>query len=244
VSRASVAGSADAIRIGGLTRFSSVDWPGELVATVFTQGCPWNCPYCHNPHLLGADPAPETGDSPASWPEVLDFLNSRSRLLDGVVFSGGEPLAQPALAAAILEVRALGLRVALHTNGTAPTRLAEVLPSLDWVGFDAKAPFGRYEQITGVVGSGGRARESLALLLASGVAHEVRTTVHSDLLGEEELLALAGELAAMGVARWVLQPYRSEGVRVGLVASAGRPILSARLVSRLAEEISAVDVRE
>lgn len=198
--------SSTDLRIGGLTRLSSCDWPGELVATIFCQGCPWACRYCHNPHLI---PAGREGDVP--WAGVLAFLQTRRGLLDGVVFSGGEPTLQAGLAEAMAAVRDLGFRVGLHSGGPYPERLAALLPLLDWVGFDVKAPFEAYARITGVPGSGERARASLDLLLASGVDLEVRTTVHPALLGAEDLTALATTLRDLGVRRYVLQPFRPQG---------------------------------
>lgn len=230
------------LRVGGLARLSSVDWPGELAATIFAQGCPWDCLYCHNPHLLPATPDAEQSAELVPWRAVIAFLESRIGLLDGVVFSGGEPLAQAALPSAIAQVRELGFRVALHTNGVVPARLEEVLPSLDWVGFDAKAPFASYERVTGVTGSGDRALESLRLLLASGVLCEVRTTVHPDLLGEEELLQLADELAEEGARRWVLQPFRAEGARAQAAPTRGTPLTS-ELLAALAEKFGEIEVR-
>jgi pyruvate formate lyase activating enzyme len=190
------------------------------VATVFCQGCPWDCVYCHNPHLLQAAPFADAGGSGAgvghsapSWREVLRFLEGRVGLLDGVVFSGGEPTAQAALLSAMRDVRGLGLRVALHSGGQLPERFAEALSLADWVGFDAKAPFAEYERVTRVPRSGDRALASLQQLLASGVDYEVRTTVHSGLLGMANLERMAEELRSLGVRRWVLQEFRAEGVR-------------------------------
>jgi len=150
------------------------------------------------------------------WDEVMAFLRTRVNLLDGVVFSGGEPTAQAALADAIREVRDLGFRIGLHTGGPTPARLEAVLPLVDWVGFDVKAPFADYERITQVAGSGERALASLRALVASGVPFEVRTTVHPDLLGDEDLERLSTELAEEGVSRWAVQAYRPDGAREGL----------------------------
>ncbi|KAA5602157.1 anaerobic ribonucleoside-triphosphate reductase activating protein [Blastochloris sulfoviridis] len=193
------------LSIGGLARWSSCDWPGQLVATVFLQGCPWRCRYCHNPHLL-----PARSDGEIAWREVLAFLQARRGLLDGVVFSGGEPTIQAALPEAMDAVRALGFGVGLHTGGPAPERLKAVLPLVDWVGFDVKAPFDDYARITGVPGSGEAARSSLKLLLASGVACDLRTTVHPALLDETALARLADDLAALGTTTR-LQPFRVHG---------------------------------
>ena len=227
--------------VGGLSRLSSVDWPGELAATVVCQGCPWDCAYCHNPHLLPVTPAPDAEVLP--WWTIAEWLHGRAGLLDGVVFSGGEPLAQAALADAIREVREFGLRVALHTNGVSPSRLAEVLPLLDWVGFDVKAPHSRYDEVTRVEGSGERAAESLRLLVESDVAHEVRTTVHPDLLTEADLLELASELRDVGVQRWVLQPFRADGAREGQLSATPAP-LSPETLATLAAVFPGVGLRD
>ncbi|KAA5604518.1 anaerobic ribonucleoside-triphosphate reductase activating protein [Roseospira marina] len=194
------------MRIGGLARFSTVDWPDRLTATVFLRGCPWRCPYCHNPDLLTAHPPDDAKD--VAWSDILAFLDSRRGLLDGVVFSGGEPTAQRGLSDAIDAVRALGFAVGLHTGGPWPERLATALPRLDWVGFDVKAPFDDYAAVTGVPGSGVAARDSLRRLIASGVSFEARTTVHPALLDAAALDRLAADLAAMGVRDIVLQHAR------------------------------------
>jgi pyruvate formate lyase activating enzyme len=158
------------LRIGGLTRLSSCDYPGKLAAVVYCQGCAWHCAYCYNPELQ-----PARGAYEIAWPEVTAFLDKRRGLLDAVVFSGGEPTQQPGLAAAMREVKAMGFLVGLHTAGVVPRRLAEVLPLADWVAMDAKAAFDDHERVSGVRGSARRAKQSLELLLASGVAREVHT---------------------------------------------------------------------
>lgn len=208
------------LRVGGLSAISSVDWPGELAATVWLQGCPWRCPYCHNAHLLSAGESALSTDAP-TWGQVLAFLRTRVGLLDGVVFSGGEPLAQAGLEEAIREVRDMGFRVALHTGGVSPERFAAVLPLVEWVGFDVKAPFSEYESVTRVAGSGEVARATLMQAVASGVALQARTTVHPALLGEDALVRMADELEALGVRRWVLQSFRLEGCADERLLAAG-----------------------
>ncbi len=174
---------------------------------VYCQGCPWRCRYCHNPHLL-----PGRAAGVIAWSEVLDFLRRRRGLLDAVVFSGGEPTAQPGLAQAMRAARALGYRIGLHSAGIYQRRFAEVLPLVDWVGFDAKAPFDTaYERITGVRASGAAALESARALLASGVDCEFRTTWHAGFLSPAELERLTRTLAEMGVRRYALQEFRDGG---------------------------------
>ena len=196
------------LRVGGLTRLTTIDFPGRLAAVVFCQGCPWRCGYCHNPGLLDA-----SAPGAIAWEAVLAFLRERRGLLDGVVFSGGEPLAQSGLPEALAEVRALGFATALHTGGMYPERLAKVLPLLDWVGLDIKGPLPHYDAITHTPGSGARAWQSLKLLLASGVDYECRTTWHAGLFGAQALFALADQLANAGVAHWALQECRTPGAQ-------------------------------
>jgi pyruvate formate lyase activating enzyme len=206
------------------------------VATVFAQGCPWACAYCHNPHLL-----PARGSEEIAWGEVLSFLQRRRGLLDGVVFTGGEPTMQKALFSAIADVRELGFRVGLHTGGQFPERLAAVLPDVDWVGFDVKAPWEVYDRITGVAGSGSAARESLSLVVASGVPFEVRTTVHPALLSQRDLTALADELVAAGVRRYAVQGYRPQGC-LGDLPNAS--LSSANLPPGLKDRFEEFEVRD
>ncbi|NTU71390.1 MAG: anaerobic ribonucleoside-triphosphate reductase activating protein [Coriobacteriia bacterium] len=234
--------SSTDLRVGGLSPLSSVDWPGELVATVFTRGCPWLCPYCHNSHLRGGGTAAVAEGDGFTWDDVLLLLRGRVGLLDGVVFTGGEPLAQSALAGAMSEVRELGFRVGLHTGGPLPERMREVLPLVDWVGFDFKAPFADYERVTGVAGSGESARESFEALIASGVPFEVRTTVHSVLLDDAALVRMAEELTACGAASWVLQPFRPQGCDDEALLAAPRERFV--LPEALASGPLAVEIRE
>ena len=197
--------SAPRLLIGGITPFSTVDWPGKLACVAFLAGCPWRCPYCQNHQLRSFDAATLTDD------DLFAFLDERRGLLDGVVFSGGEPLAQAAVVDAARESRTRGFAVGLHTCGAYPDRLREILPHVDWVGLDVKAPWNAYERVTGVAGSGERARESLELLLAAGVELETRTTWHPALLSPDDVGAIADELAGRGVRTWAVQAYRSIG---------------------------------
>jgi len=194
---------APSLRIGGITSLTTIDYPGELAAVVFCQGCAWRCTYCHNDHLW-----PPQGEAELPWGDVLSFLARRRGLLDAVVFSGGEPTLQSALPAAMQEVRTLGFKVGLHTAGPYPHRLARVLPHVDWVGLDVKALPEDYDALTTRPGSGAAAWRSLALLLESGVAHEVRITVDADHFPPDRLHALLDRLRNTGARQVVLQPCR------------------------------------
>lgn len=200
---------ADDLAIAGLVPVSTVDWPGRLVATAFLQGCPWRCTYCHNAAIL--DPR-TPGVVP--WARLRALLARRTGLLDGVVFSGGEPTRQPALLDAVREVRAAGFAVGLHTGGAYPRRLAALLPHVDWVGLDVKAPAHLYRAITrtgGPTTAADQAFASLRLVLDSGVDVQVRTTVDPTVLGPGDVADLAATLAGLGVRDHVLQRVRPDG---------------------------------
>jgi pyruvate formate lyase activating enzyme len=186
--------------VGGVTPLTTIDLPGELAAVVFCQGCPWRCRYCHNPGLL---PAGREGS--LAWEDLLGFLKRRKALLDGVVFSGGEPTLQAGLGNAMAQVRALGFRVGLHTAGCYPDRLQRVLPQVDWVGLDIKTLPEHYPGLTSVPASGEAAWESLSRVLGSGVPYEVRVTIDPDLLPPDRLDRLLRRLARTGVRYLALQ---------------------------------------
>ncbi len=234
------ASAAVALRVGGFEPFSSTDYPDALAAVVFCQGCPWRCGYCHNPELI-----PAHGDDERDFARILDWLASRRGLLDAVVFSGGEPTAQPALPAAIAAVRAQGFAIGLHTGGAYPRRLARILPEVDWVGLDVKAARDGYRAVTGIAGSGFAASASLDLVRGAGVAFEVRTTVHPSLTPPAELERLARELAAHRVERWVLQAFRPTGCAdAPLVAAAPKGAgLDSGLVAELSRHVPVIHVR-
>ncbi|NYT61825.1 anaerobic ribonucleoside-triphosphate reductase activating protein [Alcaligenaceae bacterium] len=192
--------------MGGITPFTATDYPGQLAAAIFVQGCPWRCGYCHNPHLQK-----RTRGSPITWNDVLSLLKRRIGLIDAVVFSGGEPSIDPCLASAMVQVKRLGYKIGMHSGGTHPERLKSVLPMLDWIGLDIKAVFASYATVTQVAGSGAAALSSLRAVLDSGISYECRTTAHPALLPEPELLKLANTLADMGVENYALQVFRKQG---------------------------------
>ncbi len=205
--------AATELRVAGLTPLSTVDWPGQLVATVFCQGCPWDCSYCHNPSLI-----PSRTPAAVGWPAVRELLGRRRRLLDAVVFSGGEATRQLALRPAVREVRALGFAVGLHTAGPYPGRLAAVLGDVDWVGLDLKALPGDYDDVVRRPGAGRLAWECLELLVTSGVAHEVRTTVAPGSPAARDAVEIARRVRDAGAQAFALQVARTAGTRPEFVA--------------------------
>jgi len=222
--------------VGGLVPLTTTDYPGCLAAVVFCQGCPWHCRYCHNPHLI-----PRENPEAFTWSQVAAFLARRKGLLDAVVFSGGEPTLQNGLAMAMEDAKTQGFRVGLHTAGIYPERLEKLIPYLDWVGLDVKAPFADYGRITGA-GGGEAVQQSIRLLLESDIPIEFRTTCHSSLLRESDLLNLASELAKLGAAKWILQAFRPQGCNDILAEEKTEPP-SPELLAQLSGRIGTVEYR-
>lgn len=201
------------ICVAGITPFTTIDFPGRLAGVFYLQGCSWRCRYCYNTEFWPL-PDPQAGRSQAGQgiplEKIVQFLDSRKGHLDGIVFSGGEPTIHKRLPVWMKAVKDMGFEIGLHTGGGEPERLAEVLSICDWVGMDIKAPFGLYEKVTQVPGSGEAARRCAELVLACGVAYEFRTTFHPDILFEAEVLEMARELVAMGCKNYVLQRFQSD----------------------------------
>ena len=142
-----------------------------MAAICFTQGCNLRCRYCHNPDLI-----PQTGDGP-SWDEVLAFLGRRKGQLDGVVFTGGEPLMQEDLPEALMRIRKMGFATKLDTNGTWPERLKPILEakSVDYLAMDLKSDASGWQALTGGTDFD-RVTESLSLIKNGTVDSEIRVT--------------------------------------------------------------------
>jgi pyruvate formate lyase activating enzyme len=179
------------MRIGGFQKFSLSDFPGLPAAIVFTQGCNFRCPFCHNGGLI-----PDTPQDGLLIPEeyVLSFLCSRAGKLDGLVVTGGEPTLQKGLAAFLRNVREIGYRIKIDTNGSRPEVLEMLISEglLYFVSMDVKAPPGAYDRLTGVRAPIGEIIRSIDILSRCGIEHEFRTTRVTDLLSDTDLDEVAG----------------------------------------------------
>lgn len=193
----------ETLQVGGLTPITTIDYPDHLAAVIFCQGCPLRCRYCHNPKLLSRQ-----SNDLIPWREVIGFLSLRTKLLDGVIFSGGEPMLQRSIGEAFAEIKSMGFLVGLHTAGIYPRRLERLLPRVDWVGLDIKALAKDYPALTGVPHSGESAWQSARLLADSGVPHEIRTTLYPAIDNPDYRKGLQEELAALGKINHKWQPYR------------------------------------
>ncbi|MFO7635759.1 MAG: anaerobic ribonucleoside-triphosphate reductase activating protein [Clostridia bacterium] len=163
------------MRIAGFVKNSFVDFRGKVASAVFTPFCNLDCYYCHNSWLIhGNDKEP-----PLSTADILDFLSGRRGLIEGVVVSGGEPLLQEGLGDFLASVKEMGFLTKLDTNGTRPEEMERLLQAktLDYVAMDIKAPFPRYEEITGSPVRTADIKKSIKILMDSPVETEFRTTV-------------------------------------------------------------------
>lgn len=187
--------------IAGLQKTSFVDFPGQPAAVVFTPYCNFNCTYCHNVHILGA----ETELIPEEF--VFTYLEKRRGLLQALVISGGEPTLQQNLDAFIRQARSMSYSIKLDTNGSKPEVLKSLLHDglLDYVAMDIKAPLEKYEDITGVKAEPDVIRKSISILRNSGVKHEFRLTYAPQLSISD--VVCAAQLVK-GCNRFYLQQYR------------------------------------
>ena len=191
------------MNIHGLQKMTLLDFPGAVACTVFLGGCDFRCPYCHNAELLDPNFPPLMDET-----ELLAFLKKRQGLLDGVCITGGEPLLRQELPTLLGEIRALGYKIKLDTNGAHPAQLRRILDAglADYVAMDIKNSPERYAETIG------RAqfdvapiRESVRLLMAGDTDYEFRTTVVAELHGEEDIRAIGRWIA--GARRYFLQPF-------------------------------------
>ena len=191
------------MRIGGLQKVSLIDYPGQIGAVVFTQGCNFRCPYCHNPDL--ADPS--LYGAPQDPGEVLQFLDRRRGKLDAVTVTGGEPTLQEDLPAFLHELRQMGYLVKLDTNGSLPQVLKSLIEAgdMDFIAMDMKAPLERYASVTRSGVDLRLIRESIDIILASGIDHEFRTTILPVLHRPDDVRAIARQIE--GAQSYVLQTF-------------------------------------
>ena len=165
------------------------------------MGCNFRCGYCHNPELINGE---------AKIEEVFEFLKTRQGKLDGIVITGGEPCLQKDLPEFIKQVKELGFAVKLDTNGSFPEMLEKVLPDLDYVAMDIKAPLEKYSQIVNVDVDTSKILKSIEVLKNGGVDYEFRTTVVKSQLSLEDFEKI-GQLI-QGAPRYYLQRFEASKI--------------------------------
>jgi pyruvate formate lyase activating enzyme len=175
------------MEILGQIKSSFIDYPGKICTVLFTGGCNFRCGYCHNPDIVNR--TVRTLDQN----EILKFLDKRKKYLDGVCISGGEPTLQKELYEFIQEIKSLGYLVKLDTNGTRPEVISRLLEGkmLDYIAMDVKGPLHKYQQIVEISVDTEIIKESIQLLINADIDYEFRTTIHKEILREEDLLQIA-----------------------------------------------------
>lgn len=191
------------MRIGAIQRSSLIDYPGKISAIVFTIGCNFRCPYCHNPELvdpgLFPDPVPEE--------EVIRFLEMRKDKLDAVVITGGEPALQGDLLDFMAVLKRMGYLVKLDTNGSNPEVVHEVINRnlADYIAMDVKSPLNRYKDVSGVDIDTATIISSIELIMGSYLEYEFRTTLLKPLLYPDDVLEI-GQMIK-GARLYILQRF-------------------------------------
>ena len=194
------------MRLGGLQKMTLLDFPGRVACTVFTLGCKFRCPFCHNSSLVLSPAVPEL-----SQDDFFAFLRKRQGLLDGVAITGGEPLLHPDMPEFLGKIRALGYAVKLDTNGDFPDRLEEILRAglADYVAMDIKNRKEKYELSAGVPGILPRVERSVELLRTGETPFEFRTTLVDELHEPEDFAAIGQWIA--GTERYFIQGFVDSG---------------------------------
>ena len=192
------------MQIAGLVKNSFVDYPGHIAAAVFVPGCNMDCWYCHNRALW------ERGEL-KDEEEVAAFLMKRRGFLDGVVVSGGEPSLQSDLMLFVRRLKDMGYLVKLDTNGLLPEVVEEMLPLIDYIALDLKAPPGALDKVVSFDISDEPIWRTAEMIMQSGVGYEFRTTM-MPLLTVDDVETIARRVS--GAQRYALQQYRKVEGRV------------------------------
>lgn len=196
--------------ISGFQPLSLLDYPGIICSIIFTQGCPFRCVYCHNPELIPVH-APNV-NTLLKEEDVLEHLNRRKHIVEGVCITGGEPTVHPDLPEFIKKVKRLGMLVKVDTNGLTPRMVEKLIHEklVDFFAMDLKHTWGRYSEVIGIHQKSviDNCQETFHLIQDSAVPHEFRTTVYSAFHTREDLEEIAGQLREGE--RYALQQIRYE----------------------------------
>ena len=194
------------MKISGLQKLTLLDYPGKMACTVFTYGCNFRCPFCHNALLV----TEENSDN-ISEAEFFAFLKKRQGILDGVCISGGEPTLQKDLTEFIGKIKAMGYAVKLDTNGSKPEVLRNLIEEnlLDYVAMDIKNSPAKYSLTCGCEVDMVPIKESVSIIRESGIDHEFRTTTVRELHSAEDFGDIAEWLESDS--KYFLQQFVDSG---------------------------------
>ena len=192
--------------LGGFQKLTLLDYPGKIAATVFTVGCSFRCPFCHNPELVNL----RLAHNEESEKAFFEFLEKRKGKLEGVCITGGEPTIQPDILEFIQKIKKLGFLVKLDSNGTRPDVLKKLIDQklVDYIAMDIKNKLEKYDVTTGSKVDKDRIRLSVNLIRNSRIPYEFRTTVVPGLHTEKDFLEIAKWIN--GAEAYYLQEYREE----------------------------------
>ncbi|MBQ3094373.1 MAG: anaerobic ribonucleoside-triphosphate reductase activating protein [Clostridia bacterium] len=212
------------MEFNGFLKLTLLDFPEKTACTLFTRGCNFRCPFCHNASLaLSREPMERFDEE-----EVLAYLQKRRGILDGVCITGGEPLLQAGLSAFMRRVKELGYAVKLDTNGSKPAALKQLVAEglVDYVAMDIKNTPEKYPQSVGIDGYDvAPILDSVAFLMSGAVPYEFRTTVTAELHTVEDIEAIAKWL--QGAPRYFLQNFEDSGDLIGEQHAVSRETLHA-----------------
>ena len=195
--------------IGGFQKMTMLDYPGKVACTIFTYGCNFRCPFCHNATLV-IDEAELFSED-----EILAYINKRKGILDGVCISGGEPLLQPDIFEFISKIKKTGLLVKLDTNGSYPDKLKEAIDRglIDYVAMDIKTSKENYSRVCDVNVKIEDIEKSVQILLENKVDYEFRTTVVLEMHTREDFEKISSWIK--GAKRYFLQCFRDNENLIG-----------------------------
>lgn len=172
------------MKIAGIQKVTLLDFPGKVACMIFTQGCNLCCPFCQNSSLI-----PTKEKSNMTVDEVLDYLNLRKKILDGVVITGGEPLVQKDIKDLLRNIKELGLLIKIDTNGTYPLILKEIIEEglVDYVAMDIKNVDSKYMMTVGKKINIDNIKKSIDILKSSKIDYEFRTTLVKEFHNFEDI---------------------------------------------------------
>lgn len=194
------------MNFAGIQKLTLLDYPGKVACIVFTKGCNFRCPFCHNASLVEGGEGPLISDT-----EVLSFLSKRMGVLEGICISGGEPLLQKDIADFMGKVKKLGYSVKLDTNGSNPEMLEQLIKDglVDYVAMDIKNSLENYDKTCGVSVDISKIQKSIEILKTSGIDYEFRTTVVNELHTVSDIEEIGKMLS--GDSKYFLQSFVDSG---------------------------------
>ena len=225
--------------IKGFQKLTLLDFPGRTACTVFTGGCNYRCPFCHNAVLVT-----ENDGEYYTEEEIFEHLEKRRGIIDGVAVTGGEPLLQKDIESFLYEIKDRGFAVKLDTNGSFPEKLEGILQLgiADYVAMDIKNRPEKYAETVGLEKFDiAPVRRSIDLLMNSGVEYEFRTTVVSDFHTADDIEALAQWI--QGAKRYFLQNFVDSGNLIDGTCTGVSPSTMREMLDRARKFIPGAELR-